>query len=88
MTKSAAGLNQRQIMLFATAPACRADDSLIASPQCGLALPVCLSMSDEFQKWSLIPTALVSPTLGFEKMIPAVLRKHLAFRMMVVLERI
>jgi SAM-dependent methyltransferase len=45
-------------------------------------------MSGGFQKWSLIPGALVSPTLQFEKMVPAFLRKHLAFRMMVVLERI
>jgi SAM-dependent methyltransferase len=45
-------------------------------------------MSGGFQKWSLIPASLVSPTLEFERMVPAFLRKHLAFRMMVVLERI
>src|SRR5258705_5750475 len=44
-------------------------------------------MSGGFQKWSLIPPALVMPTLAFERRMPAVVRKHLAFRMMVVLER-
>jgi SAM-dependent methyltransferase len=44
-------------------------------------------MSGGFQRWSLIPAALVGPTLALEKKMPAPVRKHLAFRMMVVLER-
>lgn len=44
-------------------------------------------MSGGFQSWSLMPAALVGPTLALERRMPAVLRKHLAFRMMVVLER-
>jgi ubiquinone/menaquinone biosynthesis C-methylase UbiE len=45
-------------------------------------------MSGGFQKWSLIPAALVTPMLAFEKRMPGPVRKHLAFRMMVVLERV
>lgn len=44
-------------------------------------------MSGGLQKWTLMPAALVSPMLAFERKIPKLLRKHLAFRMMVVLER-
>jgi SAM-dependent methyltransferase len=44
-------------------------------------------MSGGFQEWSLIPASLVSPMLAFERMIPAPVRKHLGFRMLVVLER-
>jgi SAM-dependent methyltransferase len=44
-------------------------------------------LSGGFQNWSLMPPALVAPTLAFERMVPAAIRKHLAFRMMVVLER-
>jgi SAM-dependent methyltransferase len=45
-------------------------------------------MSGGFQSWSLIPAALVGPMLAFEKRMPGPVRKHLAFRMMVVLERV
>jgi SAM-dependent methyltransferase len=45
-------------------------------------------MSGGFQSWSLIPAALVTPVLAFEKRMPGPVRKHLAFRMMVVLERV
>jgi hypothetical protein len=34
-----------------------------------------------------MPPALVATTLAFERRMPSVIRKHLAFRMMVVLER-
>jgi SAM-dependent methyltransferase len=44
-------------------------------------------MSGGFQNWSLMPPALVATTLAFERRMPSVIRKHLAFRMMVVLER-
>jgi SAM-dependent methyltransferase len=45
-------------------------------------------MSGGFQKWSLIPGALVGAMLAFERRVPRLVRKHLAFRMIVVLERI
>jgi SAM-dependent methyltransferase len=44
-------------------------------------------MSGGFREWSLIPASLVSPMLAFERMVPGLVRKHLGFRMMVVLER-
>lgn len=45
-------------------------------------------MSGGFQNWSLMPAALVRPTLSLEEKLPEVIRKQIAFRMMVVLERI
>jgi hypothetical protein len=45
-------------------------------------------LSGGFQKWSLIPGALVESMLGLERRAPLFVRKHLAFRMIVVLERI
>jgi SAM-dependent methyltransferase len=45
-------------------------------------------MSGGFQKWSLIPASLVEPILAFEAKIPKRVRSLLAFRMMIVLERI
>jgi SAM-dependent methyltransferase len=45
-------------------------------------------MSGGFQNWSLIPEVLVKPMLAFERKVPISVRKHLAFRMMVLLERV
>ena len=45
-------------------------------------------LSGGFQPWSLIPAALVRPMLALEETIPELVRRQLAFRMMVVLERI
>lgn len=45
-------------------------------------------MSGGFQSWSLMPAALVRPTLSLEEKLPEAIRKQIAFRMMVVLERI
>jgi hypothetical protein len=45
-------------------------------------------MSGGFQKWSLIPGALVGAMLAFERRAPQLIRKHLALRMIVVLERV
>jgi SAM-dependent methyltransferase len=45
-------------------------------------------MSGGFQNWSLIPSALVRPMLAFEEKVPQALRKQIAFRMMIVLERL
>jgi SAM-dependent methyltransferase len=45
-------------------------------------------LSGGFQDWSLIPPVLVGPALAFEEKVPEMLRKHIAFRMKVVIERI
>ena len=45
-------------------------------------------MSGGFQNWSLIPGAAVRPMLALERNLPSAIRKHLAFRMMIVLERL
>lgn len=45
-------------------------------------------MSGGFQPWSLIPGAMVKPVLALERRVPIALRKHLAFRMMIELERV
>jgi len=78
-------------LLFATAPARRLVEQTIPSLrvksvdwQSLFAYP----MSGGFQKWSLIPGALVGPMLAFERALPVSVRKHLAFRITVVLERI
>jgi SAM-dependent methyltransferase len=44
-------------------------------------------MSGGFQRWSLIPAALVRPMLAFEDKIPEAIARHIAFRMLIVLER-
>jgi len=78
-------------LLFATAPARRRVELTIPSLrvrsvewQSLFAYP----MSGGFQSWSLIPAALVGPTLAFERRMPGPVRELLAFRMMVVLERV
>ncbi len=78
-------------LLFATAPARKLVEQTIPSLrvrsvewQSLFAYP----MSGGFQEWSLIPGALVGPMLAFERRMPQLVRKHLAFRMMVVLERV
>ena len=48
---------------------------------------VAYPLSGGFQPWSLLPASWVKPILAFEGQIPAALRKLLAFRMMVILER-
>lgn len=45
-------------------------------------------MSGGFQNWSLMPAALVRPMLAFEEKVPEAVRRQIAFRMMVVLERV
>ncbi len=45
-------------------------------------------LSGGFQPWSLIPGAAVAPMLAVERRLPRAIRKHLAFRMTVVLERL
>jgi SAM-dependent methyltransferase len=45
-------------------------------------------MSGGFQSWSLMPAPLVRPILAFEEKVPEAVRRQIAFRMMVVIERI
>jgi SAM-dependent methyltransferase len=45
-------------------------------------------MSGGFQNWSLIPAALVGPMLAFEGKVPEIVRRQIAFRMLVVIERL
>ena len=45
-------------------------------------------MSGGFQDWCLIPASMVGPLLAFEHKVPEMIRKYIAFRMMIVLERI
>ena len=44
-------------------------------------------LSGGFQNWSLMPAALVRPMLAIEEKIPEIIRRQMAFRMMVVLDR-
>jgi SAM-dependent methyltransferase len=44
-------------------------------------------LSGGFQSWSLMPAALVRPLLAFEEKVPQAIRRQIAFRMIVVLER-
>ena len=45
-------------------------------------------MSGGFQNWSLMSAALVRPVLALEEKVPEAIRRQIAFRMMVVLERV
>jgi SAM-dependent methyltransferase len=45
-------------------------------------------LSGGFQPWSLLPTWLVAPLLALERGLPASVKKHLSFRMTVVMERL
>lgn len=45
-------------------------------------------LSGGFQKWSLIPAALVRPVLAVEAKMPEAVGRHFAFRMLVVVERL
>jgi SAM-dependent methyltransferase len=45
-------------------------------------------LSGGFQNWSLMPAALVRPMLAIEEKIPEIIRRQMAFRMMIVLDRV
>jgi hypothetical protein len=45
-------------------------------------------MSGGLQNWSLMPAALVRFVLAFEEKVPEAVRRQIAFRMMVVVERL
>lgn len=78
-------------LLFATAPARRLVEQTVPSLrvlsvdwQSLFAYP----MSGGFQNWSLMPGTLIGSMLALEKRVPRFVRRHLAFRMIVVLERV
>jgi SAM-dependent methyltransferase len=45
-------------------------------------------LSGGFQNWSLMPAALVRATLALEEKMPEIIRRQIAFRMMIVIERV
>jgi SAM-dependent methyltransferase len=77
-------------LLFATAKARRQVETVVPSLRVldvrWLSL-FAYPLSGGFQNWSLMPAALVRPMIAFEDKVPAMVRKLMAFRMMVVLER-
>src|SRR5262249_42593526 len=48
---------------------------------------VAYPLSGGFQKWSLLPAAWAEAVLAIERRVPVAIRKLVAFRMMVTLER-
>ena len=78
-------------LLFATQAACRRVEKAIPSLRVRSVKWLSLfayPMSGGFQNWSLMPAALVRPMLAFEAKVPELVRRRIAFRMMVVLERL
>jgi SAM-dependent methyltransferase len=78
-------------LLFATPGACGRVEKVIPSLRVRSVKWLSLfayPMSGGFQDWSLMPAALVRSMLAFEEKVPEVVRRQIAFRMMVVLERI
>ncbi len=78
-------------LLFATPAACRRVEQVI--PPLRVRSVKWLSlfaypMSGGFQNWSLMPAALVRSMLAFEQKVPEIIRRQIAFRMMVVIERV
>jgi SAM-dependent methyltransferase len=77
-------------LLFSTPAACARVEELIPSLRIfsvdWLSL-FAYPMSGGLKSWSLIPSALVAPVVRLEERIPLVVRKKIAFRIMVVLER-
>jgi SAM-dependent methyltransferase len=78
-------------LLFATPAARRRVEKLIPALRVRsidwlslLAYP----MSGGFQNWSLVPAALVGPLLAFEDKVPEMVRRQIAFRMLIVVERV
>jgi SAM-dependent methyltransferase len=78
-------------LLFATPAACRQVENVVPSFRVRrvkwLSL-VAYPMSGGLRRWSLIPAPLVRSMLALEEKVPEMVRRQLAFRMMVVLERL
>jgi SAM-dependent methyltransferase len=78
-------------LLFAAPAACRRVETAIPSLRVRSVKWLSLfayPMSGGFQNWSLMPAALVRTMLAFEEKVPEIIRRQIAFRMMVVLERV
>jgi SAM-dependent methyltransferase len=78
-------------LLFTTPAACRRVEKAIPSLRVRAVKWLSLfayPMSGGFQRWSLMPAVLVSPMLALEEQVPEIVRRQIAFRMMVVLERL
>jgi SAM-dependent methyltransferase len=78
-------------LLFATQAACRLVENEVPSIRVRSVQWFSLfayPMSGGFQRWSLMPAALVRSVLAFEEKVPQAVRRQIAFRMMVVLERV
>lgn len=78
-------------LLFATPEACRRVEEVIPSLRVRSVRWLSLfayPLSGGFQSWSLMPSALIPAMLAFEEKMPEIVRRQIAFRMMVVLERI
>jgi len=79
------------VILFTTPAACRRVETVIPALRVRSVEWLSLfayPLSGGFQKWSLMPAALVGPVLSLEEKIPETVRRLIAFRMMVVLERV
>jgi len=77
-------------LLFAAQPACRQVEAAIPALRVRTVDWLSLfayPMSGGFQSWSLMPAALVRPMLAFEEKVPRAVRRQIAFRMIVILER-
>jgi SAM-dependent methyltransferase len=78
-------------LLFATPAACSRVEKEIPSWRVRSVKWLSLfayPLSGGFQNWSLMPAALVRPMLAFEEKVPETVRRKIAFRMMIVLERV
>jgi hypothetical protein len=78
-------------LLFANPAACRRVETVIPSLRVRTVEWLSLfayPLSGGLQNWSLMPAALVGPMLAIEKKVPEMVRRHIAFRMMVVIERV
>jgi SAM-dependent methyltransferase len=78
-------------LLFATPAACRQVEKVVPSFRVRRVKWLSLfayPMSGGLRRWSLIPAALVRSMLALEDQVPEIVRRQIAFRMMVVLERL
>jgi len=78
-------------LLFATSAACGRVEKAIPSLRVRSVRWLSLfayPLSGGFQNWSLMPAPLVRSMLAFEEKVPELVRRQIAFRMMVVIERV
>jgi SAM-dependent methyltransferase len=78
-------------LLFATPRACRRVEEALPSLRVRVVNWLSLfayPMSGGLQNWSLMPAALVRSMLAFEEKVPEMVRRQIAFRMLIVVERL